>query len=159
MEWKRHALLIGYLRRGRGLVISGPPGTGKSSVAALIAREVVEAGLDPDARHPESVRWEYVPTMLDELTRGQKLAVEERQQRRSLVVWDDFGVDQLADWQIPQLDRVVEHCYRARRSMIITTNADPSTIMNDPSLARITDRWRQTQLRLDMAGGSRRRPE
>jgi DNA replication protein DnaC len=113
----------------------------------------------PGSSDFHTVRWEYVPTMLDELIAGKRNEVLERQEKPGLLVWDDFGVSQLADWMVPYLDKVVETRYRARRSMIVTTNIDPAIFADDPALARIMSRWRQTLKRLDVVADDRRRPE
>jgi len=148
-EWKGD-LLRAALRRGKGLLIGGPTGTGKSSLAALIARETALAGL--------RVRWEYVPTMIDtmEFGKAERLAVEERQRTAGLVVWDDFGVDELADWQIGFIDRIVEQRYGSGRSMIITTNTPFAELKADLRLGRIMSRWRQRNLGLTINGEDRR---
>lgn len=156
-EWRvATTLLPPRLRRGQGLLIAGPVGTGKSSIAALICREVL-ALRDPAF----SVRWEYFPAMLDELeTRQTRMAVQHRQVHKGLVVWDDFGVDRLAEWQIPLLDRIVERRYAANRAMIVTTNVDPALLAADVGLARITSRWRQRNgPALHVHGPDRRRRE
>jgi DNA replication protein DnaC len=151
-DWQASVMLEPNLRRGKGLLIAGPVGTGKSSIAACIARDTLAMG--------KSARWEYVPDMLDELTDGRlRIAVEGRQIAADVLVWDDFGVGKLADWQIPLLDRVVERRYSRRKSMIITTNEQVSSIVSDPALARIVDRWKQTNKVLVIDRASRRREE
>jgi DNA replication protein DnaC len=158
-EWRHTVALPAFLRRGQGLLIPGPVGTGKSSLAAVIAMEALQVPLFPGAADFHTVRWEYVPRMLDELIGGNRIEVQTRQERPGLLVWDDFGVGQLADWMVPYLDRIVETRYRNRRSMIVTTNIDPALLAGDPALARIMSRWRQSLKRLDVVGKDRRRPE
>jgi DNA replication protein DnaC len=152
MEWRVADILQAKLAHGRGLLLAGPVGTGKSMTAALLCREVGRLG--------RSVRWEYVPDMLDALsdpkTRQQVVA---RQRHCTLLVWDDFGVERLADWQIGHLDRIVEGRSRARRSMIITTNHTPELLRADPALARMTDRWRAMCTPMILGGPSRRTAE
>lgn len=163
-SWQRGVLLHSYLRRGRGLILMGPVGTGKSSIAACIARDALQIGRGDEVPvlhlGQPTVRWEYVPTMLDNLEKGDRIAVEERQYRPSLLVWDDFGVDKLAPWQYGYLDRIVEWRYARRLSMVITTNVKPADLEKDVELGRMLSRWRQMCDWLVVAdGGDRRRPE
>jgi DNA replication protein DnaC len=136
---------------GRGWILSGPVGTGKSTAAGLIATEAAKAGL--------SVRWEYVPTMLDDMEmRDTRRSVFGRQRSVDLLIWDDFGVAQLQQWQIPLIDRIVEHRYAAMKAMIVTTNVQLALMRDDPAISRFVDRWRERMQGLEMGGQSRRRP-
>jgi DNA replication protein DnaC len=118
-------------------MLLGPIGTGKSSAAALIVREAIEVG--------RFCWWSYVPDLVDELTQNVASRRQEmvRQTQASLVVWDDFGAREFADWEIGHLDQIVERRYRARKPMIVTTNLTTQDLRADQRLARIVDRWRQ----------------
>lgn len=122
---------------GHGLLIMGPTGTGKSSAAALVAREAVKAG--------RSVRWSYVPDLVDLMSASPKDRAHEvrMQEAVDLAIWDDFGVRDLADWEIGYLDQIVETRYRARRPMVVTTNWTTSDLTGDVRLSRLVDRWRE----------------
>lgn len=130
-------------------MILGPVGTGKSSTAGILARAAVEADL--------VVRWEYVPTMLDAVEdRRSRREVFDRQRSADLLVWDDFGVGGLTEWQVGLIDRVVEHRYSRLKSMIVTTNVSLELLRTDPLLARFIDRWRQRTRPLEIGGRSMR---
>jgi DNA replication protein DnaC len=156
-EWKVPQILEAKLRHGRGLILAGPVGTGKSSVAALIAKGVLAL----PGEVVRTVRWESVAEMVDEMEakRDGKFSVERRLRLPDLLVLDDLGVDKLAEWQIADLDRIVDARYRRRRSTIVTTNLQISEIARDPAYGRITSRWRETCDAYVMNGEDRRRPE
>lgn len=122
---------------GHGLLIMGPTGTGKSSAAALCIREAL--------RLDRSALWTYVPDLLDKMTLGPKERTHEirRQSAVDLLVWDDFGVRDMADWEVGYLDQIVDARYRNRKPMVITTNLLGEDITADQRLARLTDRWRE----------------
>lgn len=152
------------LRRGRGLILAGPVGTGKSHLAALYAKQALGlnrwGGGSSEIRRTYSVRWENAALMLDEMQDGrQRVEVERRQMNVDLLIWDEFLLENLADWQIALFSRIVELRYNRRRSMIVTTNIGTELMQQDESLARIVDRWKQTCRIITMAGPSRRRPE
>lgn len=122
---------------GHGLMILGPTGTGKSSAAALVCREAVKAH--------RTVRWTYVPDLVDRMEEGAKQRLHEirMQEAVDLLVWDDFGVRDLAEWQIGYLDQIVENRYRSNRPMVVTSNWTTKDFKNDVRLARLVDRWRE----------------
>lgn len=137
-----HALL------GVGLLILGPTGTGKSSAAALCCRAAAEA--------ERTVRWTYLPDLVDRMTAGAKERQHEiaMQVGVDLLVWDDLGVRDLADWEIGYLDQIVEGRYRRRRPMVVTSNWTPEDLKNDQRLGRLVDRWRDRTARdLVVLGG------
>lgn len=136
---------------GRGLMIFGSVGTGKSSVAALIAKEVLAGGF--------TARWEYVPTMVDEIgDRQSRMAAYRRQVTPSLLVWDDWGVTNLAEWQIGLLDRIVERRYSRKMPMVVTTNLTGADLRADEALQRMVDRWNQVMTGWTIDGKSQRTP-
>ena len=122
---------------GHGMLILGPTGTGKSSAAALACRAAIEA--------ERTVRWTYVPDLVDRMSSGAKERLHEIRMQTAvdLLVWDDFGVRDLAEWEIGYLDQIVEGRSRALKPMIVTSNWTSGDIKNDVRLARLVDRWRQ----------------
>ena len=122
---------------GRGMLLLGPVGTGKSSAAALLCRATVEAG--------RSVVWQYVPDLVDQLMDKamKRQEIIARASNADLLVWDDFGVRDMADWELGYLDQIVERRYREFRPMVVTSNLSSQDLVGDSRLNRIVDRWRQ----------------
>lgn len=142
--------LRNHAAAGKGLILTGPVGTGKSSTAGIIARRAIEIGL--------SVRWEYVKSLLDDLDdRTERKSAFGRQARTDLLILDDFAVAKIEHWQIPHIDRIVEHRYSRRLPTIVTANVPISTMAADPALARFVDRWRERMTGVELVGDSMRR--
>lgn len=122
---------------GHGMLILGPIGTGKSSAAGLCSMEAMRLG--------KSVRWSYVPDLVDRLMSSPRERREEIQHQSivDLLVWDDVGVRDMAEWEIGYLDQIVEARYKKRKPMIVTSNWAASDLRGDPRLARMVDRWRE----------------
>jgi DNA replication protein DnaC len=138
------------VQHGRGLILVGDMGTGKSSAAGLVCREAVKAG--------KTVAWVYVPTMLNEVQdRSLRQSVMNRQLGADLVVWDDFGAKDPAEWDIERLDEIVEARYSRRKSLVVTTNWSKKRMEADRRLGRIMDRWRERMGGLYLVGDSQRR--
>lgn len=122
---------------GKGMILLGPVGTGKSSAAALACKAAAEKS--------RTVVWMYVPDLIDELTdkAAKRAQVIRRATRADLLVWDDFGVRDMADWELGYLDQIVENRYRNFQPMIVTSNLTSEDLRGDVRLHRITDRWRE----------------
>jgi len=134
---------------GRGLLLLGSVGTGKSSSAGLLCQAAIRAEI--------GFRWWYVPDLIPRLADRQHGEYVAKQCISTpLLVWDDFGVQGLRDWQLGLLDRVVEGRYRRNRPMVVTTNLTRKAL-EDPSLARMNDRWSERRFVLTIAGESMRR--
>lgn len=126
-----------YNLLGHGMLIMGPTGTGKSSAAALCARDTVAAG--------RTIAWRYVPDLLDTMTAGAKERTPEirRLSYVDVLFLDDFGVREIADWEVGYLDQIMEARYRNRKPVVVTTNLTPRDLMADQRLERMVDRWRE----------------
>jgi DNA replication protein DnaC len=126
-----------YALLGHGMMIIGPTGTGKSSAAALTAKAVVEAG--------KTIAWRYVPDLLDAMSGSAVTRLPEIKRLTAVDVMflDDFGVRQIADWEVGYLDQIVEARYRARKPMVLTTNLTTRQIQEDGRLDRMVDRWKE----------------
>lgn len=158
----------GRIAQGRGLIIIGPVGVGKSSAASLVMREAAKIRVpvnrrlkDPDGlmetREPR-LRWSYVPDLLDVLRSSPSARIEEikKQEAADLLVWDDFLVREMQDWEVGFLDQVVESRYRSRRPMVVTTNVSREVMEKDTRLQRTVDRWKQTCMGVVIDEASRR---
>jgi DNA replication protein DnaC len=138
------------LARGKGVMLFGPTGTGKSTTAGLLCREAVIRRFAP--------RWSYAPDLRDLLkpTDGKRVRTMDRQRSADLLVWDDFAVGGLADWEIGWLDQIVEYRYQRRKPMVVTTNLTAQTLRDDARLLRMVDRWREMNMGVVVTGESMR---
>jgi DNA replication protein DnaC len=117
------------LEAGRGLWFDGPVGTGKTSLAVLVAKAAKEAGRSY-AVYP-------VPRLLAEIKRTYDrdssdtyLGVFRRLCSVDVLVLDDLGVEKQTEWVLEQLYSIVNERWQDRRSIVVTTNIpdpDPET--------------------------------
>jgi DNA replication protein DnaC len=115
------------LEAGRGLWFDGPVGTGKTSLAILVAKAASDAGRTY-AVYP-------VPRLLAEIKRtfdrdasDTYLGFFRRLCTVDVLVLDDLGAEKQTEWVLEQLYSIVNERWQDRRSIVVTTNipdADP----------------------------------
>jgi len=125
------------MREGRGLLLAGGVGCGKTSALALICLE---------ARKYGEVAYILAPDLYALLLRGTREAEETVAYYRNvdLLLLDD--VDRLylgSDWLLAQIDTFAEHRYAAKLATVATAN-NWEAIKEIEALGRLRDRWRQT---------------
>jgi DNA replication protein DnaC len=113
--------IVANLDAGRGLWFDGPVGTGKTSLAILVAKAASEAGRTY-AVFP-------VPRLLAEIRRTFDSDAGETYMRLfqrlctvDLLVLDDLGAEKQTEWVLEQLYSIVNERWQDRRSIVVTTN-------------------------------------
>jgi DNA replication protein DnaC len=109
------------LEQGKGLWFDGPVGTGKTSLAILVAKATKEAGRSY-AVYP-------VPRLLAEIKRtfdrdadDNYMAFFRRLCTVDVLVLDDLGAEKQTEWVLEQLYSIVNERWQDRRSIVVTTN-------------------------------------
>jgi DNA replication protein DnaC len=109
------------LDEGRGLWFDGPVGTGKTSLAILVAKAARDAGRSY-AVYP-------VPRLLAEIKRTYDrdstegyMQVFRRLCSVDLLVLDDLGAEKQTEWVLEQLYSIVNERWQDERAIVLTTN-------------------------------------
>jgi DNA replication protein DnaC len=136
------------LEAGRGLWFDGPVGTGKTSLAILVAKAAKQAGRSY-AVYP-------VPRLLAEIKRtfdrdasDSYLGFFQRLCSVDLLVLDDLGAEKQTEWVLEQLYSIVNERWQDRRSIVVTTNIPDE----DPEAPTVALRAGVRELRSVVSGG------
>jgi DNA replication protein DnaC len=108
---------LSWVKNKENVVIVGPPGTGKSYLAEVLASEAIEAGM--------RVAWFEPEVLFDAVALGRETDTLKsfllRLQRLDLVILDDLGILPLTPRDSEAMYRVVNACYEVT-SLIVTSN-------------------------------------
>ena len=150
---KRYAdNFIQFKAGGKGLLMYGDAGTGKTFYAACIANAIIEKGQRPlmtnFAQIVNNVQgtWEKQEYITDLCS-------------YDLLIIDDLGIERKTDTMQEIVFNVIDTRYRSGLPMIITTNLTPQEFTKASEIGnrRIYDRIIERCLAIEVAGGSRRR--
>jgi DNA replication protein DnaC len=129
---------------GRGLLLEGQPGVGKTHLAVAILRQVIQTtgvrGLFYDTRDLLRV----IRSTYDPATRTTELDVLRPVMTADLLVLDDLGAEKTSEWVEETMNLIVNTRYNEKRLTIFTSNFQDIPDDTDPNslLFRIGHRMR-----------------
>ena len=137
------------IERGAGLWLGGDRGTGKTSAAAVIAKEASLRG-HAVGFHPLSELLMRIRASFDERPVGDPYAEKEQNlidqlSELDLLVIDDMGAVRATPWVMQQLYVIVNRRYNEQRATVITTDLDRE------DLAAVVG-WRVVSRLVEMTG-------
>lgn len=142
-----------YRRNGKGLLLFGPVGTGKTYFAACIANRLI----DNDYR-VKMTNFAQLTNQLQGMFDGKQEYIDGLN-RYDLLIIDDLGVERKSEFMQEMVFNIIDSRYRAGLPFIITTNltADEIKKPQEVSFSRIYDRIIERCFPVKVEGESRRR--
>ena len=140
-------------RAGIGLLLKGPVGTMKTSLAVAVLRKWVEDG-HGGLFLPMVSMMDTIWTLKDK-NREEWWRFEDKLRTTPLLVLDDLGAERHEDWVMSKVDAIVSERYNRMRPIIITTNMGNAEIKGRYA-ERVIDRLRSTSIMVNFVGDSLR---
>ena len=142
-----------FKKDGKGLLLYGTVGTGKTYLAACIANRLIDSG------------YKVLMTNFARLTNEIQGMFEGKQKfidslnKYTLLIIDDLGAERKSEFMQEQVFNIIDARYRSGLPMIITTNltADEIKKPQDVGYSRIYDRILERCFPVEVTGASRRR--
>ncbi len=141
-----------YVRSGRGLILYGDVGTGKSFYAACIANKVIDKGYRAIMKNFAQIANELGGTW-------EKQEYIESLVSYDLLIIDDLGAERTGDYMQEIVYNVIDARSRTGLPLIVTTNLTPDELSKSAEIGRdrIYDRLLERCLAVGITGKSQRR--
>jgi DNA replication protein DnaC len=151
-DYRQH--LEQNLSTGKGLILRGPAGTGKTSLGVCLLKEALKIG--------KGCLMISMPNLLDNmltLSKGDSVAFmsyEQKLRNVPLLLLDDFGAEySKSEWVAAKVESIIIDRYNRMRPIILTTNYSDSWTKDNYS-QRIYDRLRGEYQEAVFMGASHR---
>ncbi len=122
---------IASYRRGAGMILAGPVGSGKTVAAIHCLRQVYA---DSERHNVEFQTWEWQPPttvytkarLLYRAVFDRDTVAIERAREADVLVIDEWGGAYESPWPVAEMDGLIDDRWEERRATIITTNVHPT---------------------------------
>ena len=140
-----------FYREGKGLLLHGDVGTGKTYIACMIANALIDQGYPVLVTNFARI----LNTLQGTFERQEYL---DSLNQFKLLVIDDLGVERDTGFAKEQVFNIIDSRYRAGKPMIITTNLSMQKLATESDLSdkRVYDRIIERCFPVEVSGESRR---
>lgn len=141
-----------FRREGKGLLLYGDCGTGKTFFAACIANALLDQGFTVQMTNFARVINQIQGTF-------QKQEIIDEMNRKSLLIIDDLGAERKSEFMQETVFNIIDARYRSGLPLIITTNLTMPEIQQPQGIghSRIYDRIIERCVPVKVDGGNRRK--
>lgn len=144
-------------KSGIGLLLIGPVGTMKTSIAVAVAQEVMKQGRS-SMFIPMAELFDRLMTFSKQRDNNDFLNYQERLRTTSLLVLDDLGTEYPNDWIRNKIDAIISYRYNEMKPIVITTNLTTGEMLTQYQM-RMCDRLKASSITLVSAAKASHREE
>ena len=140
-------------KHGKGLLLYGPCGTGKTFAAACAANALIDKGIPC-----LMTNFSRITNTVSGMFEGKQKYLDSLN-NYDLVVLDDLGAERSTDYMNEMVYNIIDARYRANLPMIITSNLTGEELKNPKNIAeqRVFNRILERCHPIEVAGRDRRR--
>ncbi len=151
---------------GKGMLILGPVGTGKTSAMVVILKNILgkfshEWSSEPGfrIRRPDfDILFTNSNKIYNSIFRKDYDFIARCREAKVLMI-DDFGREYYHDFPFSEFEDIVEYRYAHMLSTFVTSNLTPDALTNDDNYQRVVDRWRECNEIIQITGPSMRKQQ
>lgn len=143
-----------YRKKGIGLILSGPVGVMKTSMAAALVQEVLRNGRGAFFV-PMAELFDRLVNMSKQADNKEFLEFEGKLKDTTLLVFDDLGTEYPGDWIRNKVDAIISYRYNRMKPICITTNLNKDEILGRYQ-ERVYDRLKSTSIVIGFTSTSQR---
>lgn len=142
-----------FMAEGRGLILFGTVGTGKTYFAAAIANRIIDMG-----HSALMTNFARLSNQIFGMKEDKQRYIDDLN-RYSLLIIDDLGAERQSEFMREMVFNIIDSRYRSGLPFIVTTNltADELKKPHEVAYQRIYDRILERCFPVEVKGGSRRR--
>lgn len=142
-----------FRKDGKGLLLYGTVGTGKTYFAACVANGLIDKG-----NRVLMTNFARLTNQIQGMFEGKQEFIDSLN-RYDLLILDDLGAERTTEFMREMVFNIIDSRYRSGLPFIITTNLTIDEIKKpqDISCSRIYDRILERCFPIEVSGGSRRR--
>lgn len=142
-----------FKKEGKGLLLYGTVGTGKTYLAACVANRMIDQNV-----RTLMINFSTVCNKLSGMFEGKQEYLDSLNSYTLLII-DDLGAERKSEYMQELIFNIIDARYRSGLPMVITTNltADEIKKPQDVGYARIYDRILERCIPVEVSGKSRRR--
>ncbi len=141
---------------GRGLLIMGPPGVGKTHLSVGILKKLVETKGVSVLFYDFRELLQDLKNTFDERSRVHESDIHSHLRHTDVLLLDELGSQKLTEWTLDILMSIINYRYNNAKTVIITTNYLDVAVKNEETLeerigSRLRSRLHEMCMKLEIS--------
>lgn len=155
--------------QGKGLILSGPVGVGKTCSLVVIARELLKQScreikmmthseeLTPTGQYTfTTILFTSSNRLFRAIFNKDRDLIDYANECRCLII-DDFGREYYHDFPFSEFEEIIDYRYANLKPVYVSTNLSATALNENKNFQRVVDRWRECCDVIQISGKSMRK--